>query len=459
MFQIIYLLVVVTVCHATKDEIKRKTRNPGLLHLVHAGESVGSYVDGSQRSYLGGGSGGPHIVIVGGEGARVSSHVASKDSLEELDEDLRQHYTPGGKYSPNSSFGKLYVPDHSGRTHHLGFIGHYGGHLPGVAVGHHPGFAISHGGGHPGLGYKIAPFLLNHPQVIQNPTYAHVSSAVGHPVTNNQHHHQAGHSQYQGGHHAATPSSINYGSPTPHTLSATPTPLTHTLATPIHNQHIPLPHALHNGAVHGLHGALGHGGPVFIPVQSAAAHTPYHGHNFGVDHSQSAGFTQHRGSGGGFKYFPASYGSEQHRTGNAEDNPQRYYDDVEERRSNENTQRVMDYESGSKEKQRVENYPELGESDKSFKYDSEENMSKSAQTAAALRSNFPTDEKSSVEDISSLEHSAERSPFNNFKFNFPNQFGSNGRSFTGNDKVATSYQSIVLETRSEPLYLSKKSHQ
>lgn len=100
--------LAVVSADTTEPPPPRKARTPGLLHLAHAGQSVGSYVGG----------GGPHIVIVG-RPAHITSHVASRDSLEELDQELRQHYAPssGGHYPlPAAGTFRTFPAYHGGYT-------------------------------------------------------------------------------------------------------------------------------------------------------------------------------------------------------------------------------------------------------------------------------------------------------------------------------------------------------
>lgn len=453
------------------DELKRTARNPGLLHLAHAGHSVGSYV--------GHGGGGPHIVIVGTQEPRVITQVASQDSLEELEADLKQHYSsfqqPGIRYVPNSSARGLL--DQAGR-HHLSFAG------PKAGVGNDyraasPTHDTTYRHNNPEVSYRTFPILFNQPLGHPAP-FPQLQPILGHPqggvapisptpqYQNQQspanqsprptYQSQSSPAPAQNHQSSPTPATANYASPAPFT--GTLSPLSHTIASPgVVAQHgqpnLPifqaLPGAVNQGFQGNFQAALGHQGPIFIPIQALGGHPQFQGQRFAFPRGRNVDFDYQQD----YSSEGRSNGFDEENRASAEDERQNFLNDVQGRGFKNGYPTVQrEFETGA-ERQQMDGY-ENPDFDKSFRYGSEEAGANAAASPAYRNS------KESAEDSSLEISSGERSPGGNsgtFKYSFGDNHGITGRSSIGGEDahVATSYQSVTFETHSVPVYVTKKA--
>lgn len=221
--------------------------------------------------------------------------------------------------------------------------------------------------------------------------------------------------------HSATPTSVNYPS------GVTASPLSHTLGSPA------VPHGLLPARlpIHPLHSGfpgLGyHQSPVFIPIQSVGHQPNFEGHpglvlgrvNYPLPHSEQDD-TRNNGANEG-------------RSG--------YYNDAEERRP---SQFNGDVDNNSAEK----SHDSQGY-DKGYKFGSDEVFARSSPHT--FYRSRPSEERGSYEESGSREaESDERAAAGSGTFQ--------ARALHGDGKVATSYQSVTLETHdpSQPLYSQRQ---
>lgn len=457
------------------EELKRTARNPGLLHLAHAGHSVGSYVGPGG----GEGGGGPHIVIVGTQQPRVFTRVASQDSLEELEADLKQHYSslqqPGIRYVPNSSARGLL--DQAGRQH-LSFAAQKAGVGNDYRAARPTGHDSSYRHNNEEISYRTFPILFNQPLAHPGP-FHQLQPILGHPqgglapisptaqYQNQQSPanqsprptYQSQSSPTQNHQNNPTPATANYASPSPFT--ATLSPLSHTIASPgavaQHGQPIFQALPVNQGFQGNFQAALGHQGPIFVPIQALGGHPQFQGQRFAFPHGRNLGFDYQQD----YSNEGRSHSFDEVNRASAENERQHFFDDDQGRdfkNAYPTLQRGFETSAEGHQSKGFENT----DFDQSFRYGSEEGRANTAAAPAYRNSNSLGGSQGSAEDNSLEISSGERSPAGNsgtFKYSFGDNHGITGRSSIGGGdaNVATSYQSVTFETHSVPVHITKKA--
>ncbi|XP_054260568.1 uncharacterized protein LOC128985206 [Macrosteles quadrilineatus] len=424
-------LATLALCVATKEEGKRPARNPGLLHLAHAGQSVGSYVGlegdhgGARAAGGAAGGAGPQILIYGGH-PQVTTRVVSKDSLEELDEDIRQHYQQQApRYVPNSSFRGPYF---DGGRQNLGYSGvkdtpqYTPGHdytAATVAPAYSYPRTYGHFGGAPLLYSPQAHAPLGHFPGLSTfvGQQVHQGQGLQHTPTSSPYSHTQS--------NTVTPATANYATPTAHSRP-TANPLSHPLSSPLLlPAGLPLQHPLQGGLP--FHQGLRYQspysqGPVFLPVQ-AFGHQPLLFRNNG-QYAETSGRSQYK---------------------DEQNDGENYYGGSQGRRPTEYRAREYDDESPAYSKDN--NYKSYG------KYESDESLPKSAATPSYQT--YPSEDQGSYEDSSKEVGSAEKG---GFKYSYADE-KARAAPVDGEGKFATSYQSVTFETHHPvPRHYPKKPH-